>query len=226
MASQIMTARDIPVSEQHQFIDLAKDFKWEEVKRCVIAQPALVNVRPAMRWSALHQAAFSGNADAVCFLLRQHAATDAQTSEGKTPLDVAKNDHVRSILVDFVSLGTVPTPARTKSATSKTAKGTVMKVMKAMKKSKIAKGKRGKVLVYKGKFQKTSGGLTKDALTKNKDGKIVSKRLQAHGKKSYANIKKWVEAFVQARAEIGISGFVALKKGSDLYEKTRELYMS
>merc|ERR1712014_322397 len=98
-----------------------------------------------------------------------------------------------------------------------------MKVMKTSK-TKIAKGKRGKSLVYKGKFEKTVGGLTKDALVKSKTGKIVSKRLHARGKKSYANIKWWVEAFLQARTELDLNGFVAIKKGSALYTKTRELY--
>jgi len=227
MASQMANVRDIPISEQHDFIDLAKEFNWEEVKRSINANPALVNVRPAMRWSALHQAAFSGSAEAVRFLLSHHAATDATNSEGKTPIDVAKNDKVRSILKEFLRSGRVPTPLRTKRVASKSGKSAtttkVMKVKKSMK-STIAKGKRAKALVYKGQFRKTSGGLTKDQLTKNKDGKIVSKRLQAHGKKSYANIKLWVEAFVEARAHMGSTGFVSLKKGSALYVKTMQLY--
>lgn len=101
-----------------------------------------------------------------------------------------------------------------------------MKVMKVMKvsKSKIAKGKRAKTLVYTGKFQKTVGGLTKDKLAKNSKGKIVSKRLQAHGKKAFANISRWVEAFLEARAELGLTGFVAIKTGSPLYAKTMKLY--
>ena len=81
MTSQVMTVRDIPVAEQHEFIDFAKEFQWEAVKRLVKAKPALVDVQPAMRWSALHQAAFSGSAGAVCFLLDHHAAADAQTAE-------------------------------------------------------------------------------------------------------------------------------------------------
>jgi hypothetical protein len=241
MASQIASARDIPIAEQHEFIDLAKEFKWDEVKRRINANSALVNVRPAMRWSALHQAAYSGDAGAVRFLLEHDAAIDAKTSEGETPIDVAKTTAVKRILNDFTGSGKVPTPLRAGAACvahsaagsvklAKTAKLTKsMKVMKSkkvmkVKKRTVARGKRGKALVYKGKFVKTSGGLTKDHLTKSKNGKIVSKRRQAHGKKSYANIQKWVKAFLDARAQMGITGFVALKKGSALYEKAKTLY--
>jgi len=236
MASRTSSAGDIPISQQHAFLDLAKEFQWQEVQRQVKINPALVGVQPSgregtKRWSALHQAAFSGNADAVRFLLDHNAPTDAENSDGKTPFDVAKNEKVRSVLTKFMAGGFddhLPTPLRT-SVSSKSMK--VMKAMKAMKvmkamKSKIAKGKRGKASVYKGRFEKTSGGLTKDHLTKSKAGKIVSKRSQAHGKKSYANIKSWVEAFVKARVELGLSGFVAIKKGSLLYTKTMELYKS
>merc|ERR1712056_153643 len=97
---------------------------------------------------------------------------------------------------------------------------------KKAKKAIVAKGRRGKQLVYKGRFVKTAGGLTKDALTKSKAGKIVSKKLQAHGKRSYANIRSWVEAFMKARIELKLRGFVAAKKGSLLYDKTRMLYQS
>jgi len=227
MASQVMSARDIPLEEQHKFLDFAKQYEWETVKRLVNEKPAIVSVQPSMRWSALHQAAHSGSADAVCFLLGHHAAADAKTAKGETPLEVAREAHVRAILSDFESSGRVPTPLRTKHATCKLDKAKkAMKGMKTKVTSKIAKGKRGKALVYKGQFVKTCGGLTKDHLTKNKNGKIVSKRMQANGKKSYTNIKKWVEAFVEARAAMSLSGFVPLKKGSDLYAKTMEVYRS
>merc|ERR1712113_68468 len=108
------TSGAISTSEQHSFLDLAKAFKWAEVKRCVGANPAFVNVQPCgrdgtMRWSALHQAAFGGSADAVQFLLQHGAALDAKTCDGQTPMDVAKNKHVRAVLR---SLRRVPTPLR------------------------------------------------------------------------------------------------------------------
>merc|ERR1719214_235575 len=102
-----------------------------------------------------------------------------------------------------------------------------MKAMKAMKKkavSKIAKGKFAKSVVFRGTKAKTSSGLTKGDLVKNKRGKIVTKKQVAAGKQAYANIKGWTTAVQKARKVLGIKGFVAIKKGSDLYKKAKELY--
>eukprot|EP00971_Amphidinium_carterae_P259133 5142527-Amphidinium_carterae.1 len=65
-----------------------------------------------------------------------------------------------------------------KTATKKSPKT----VMKAKRVSKIASGRLAKAMVLKGAREKTSGGLKKDALMKNKRGKIVSKRAAAAGK--------------------------------------------
>merc|ERR1712178_63087 len=102
-----------------------------------------------------------------------------------------------------------------------------MKAMKAMKKkavSKIAKGKFAKSVVFRGTKAKTVGGLTKSDLVVNKRGKIVSKKTAAHGKKQYANIKGWTVAVQKARKALGVKGLVAVKKGSALYKKAKELY--
>merc|ERR1719343_1830325 len=66
-----------------------------------------------------------------------------------------------------------------------------MKAMKAMKKraSTIARGRAAKAMVLKGSKVKTGGGLTKDKLTKNKSGKIVSKAASAVSKKAYQGSK-------------------------------------
>lgn len=233
MAPTPTCANDIPISQQHAFLDLAKEFRWEDVKCHIHENPALIGVQPCgrqggARWSALHQAAYSGNTDAVRFLLERNAPIDAKTDDGQTPLQVAKNQSVKALLHSFAHghAKEVPTPLRAKVGAKKAAAGKSMKVLKVSKKTKIAKGKRGKALVFKGKFEKTVGGLTKDHLIKSKAGRIVSKRLHAHGKKSYANIKSWVEAFLKARTELDLTGFVALKKGSPLYAKTMELYKS
>merc|ERR1712078_833628 len=85
-----------------------------------------------------------------------------------------------------------------------------MKAMKAMKKkavSKIAKGRMAKVLVFRGSKEKTVGGMTAASLTKNKNGKIVSKK------------RAWIAAVTKARKALGLKGFVAIKKGSALYKK-------
>merc|ERR1712159_340335 len=102
-----------------------------------------------------------------------------------------------------------------------------MKSMKAMKKkavSKIAKGKMARAVVFNGTKAKTYTGLTKSDLIKNKRGKIVTKKSSAAGKKNYANIKGWTAAIQQARKSLGVKGFVAIKRGSPLYRKAKELY--
>merc|ERR1719159_508632 len=102
-----------------------------------------------------------------------------------------------------------------------------MKAMKAMKKamkamkrvSKIAKGRFAKVLVFKGKKEKTASGQTSGMLMKNKYGSIVSKKRSAASKKN-----KWVQAVKSARSQLGLKGFVAIKKGSPLYTKAKGIY--
>merc|ERR1739845_338284 len=78
-----------------------------------------------------------------------------------------------------------------KAAMKKAMKKTVMK--KAMKKT-VATGKLAKLLVFRGSRVKTSGGLKKHKLTKNKDGKVVSAAMSKAGKKSYARIRGWTNA--------------------------------
>merc|ERR1712139_497730 len=102
--------------------------------------------------------------------------------------------------------------------------GKGMKAMKAKKVSIIAKGKRAKASVWLGGKEKTMGGLKKSDLMKSKTGKLVSKKAHAAGKKAYANIKGWTVAVQKARKELGVKGFVAVKKGSAIYKKAKEFY--
>merc|ERR1712118_611161 len=99
-----------------------------------------------------------------------------------------------------------------------------MKAMKAMKKSIIAKGKRAKSVVFSGNKEKTTSGLKKADLMKNKRGKIVSKKSSAAGKKRYKNIQGWATAVGKARKALGLKGFVAVKKGTPLYTKAKSFY--
>merc|ERR1712025_936188 len=109
----------------------------------------------------------------------------------------------------------------------KKAKKAGKKVKKAVKKpkkkkkkvSKIAKGRLSKVLVLRGKKEKTVGGLTAKDLVKNKYGKVVSKKVSAKSKKS-----PWIKAVADARSALKLKGFVAVKKGSPLYAKAKSLY--
>ncbi|CAJ1406520.1 unnamed protein product [Effrenium voratum] len=88
----------------------------------------------------------------------------------------------------------------------------------------IASGPRAKSLVWCGKKTKTSTGLKKEDMTKNKFGRLVSKRRSAAGRTAFGRVSRWIAACKQARAELGITGFVAITKGSELYEKAKELY--
>jgi hypothetical protein len=78
--------------------------------------------------------------------------------------------------------------------------------------------------VWNGSRQKTRSGLSKNDFTTNKNGKLVSKKQHAHGKKAYKNIRGWTQAVSKARKALGITGFCAVKKGTPLYKKAREFY--
>merc|ERR1719188_2974159 len=103
-----------------------------------------------------------------------------------------------------------------------------MKAAMKKKKSIIAKGVQAKSQVLKGAKVKTSGGLTKEKLMKNKRGKVVSKKMHAAGLKSYAGVKKWVQCVSKARSALGLRGFVAVNgkkpEGKALYAKAKALY--
>lgn len=81
--------------------------------------------------------------------------------------------------------------------------------------------------LLRGTRQKTkSSGQTKADLMKNKRGKIISKKKYAQGKRVFRKngMHKWNAAFMQARKNLGITGFVPLKKGTKLYNATMKLY--
>merc|ERR1712139_195177 len=101
-------------------------------------------------------------------------------------------------------------------------KKAAMKAMKAMKKktvSKIARGTMSYVMVLRGSKAKTVGGLTAKDLCKNKNGRVVSKKMHAAGKKH-----PWMQAVAKARKALKITGFTAIKKGTPLYVKAKEFY--
>merc|ERR1719203_367346 len=101
---------------------------------------------------------------------------------------------------------------------------------KAMKKSVIGKGKLAKSLVLRGLRVKTSGGLTKDSVTKNKSGRAVSKKASASSKKRYkgSKLEAWTKAAAAARKALNITGFCAMNgktaQGKALYAKTKSIY--
>jgi len=67
--------------------------------------------------------------------------------------------------------------------------------------------------------------LKKSDIVKSKSsGKLVSKKASAAGKKAYKNIQGWTVAVQKAKKELGLKGFVAVKKGSALYKKAKEFH--
>ena len=101
--------------------------------------------------------------------------------------------------------------------------------MKAKRVSKIARGRLAKALVMRGTKAKTSGGLTKDMLIRNKSGKIVSKKSSARAKRAYpSTLKPWSDSIQEARKMLQTTGFVAINgksaQGKALYVKAKSLY--
>merc|ERR1719326_1699452 len=113
--------------------------------------------------------------------------------------------------------------------------GPAVKVKKTMamkalskSKSKIARGRYAKAMVMRGTKIKTSGGLTKDLLMRNKRGKIVSKKASAHGQRAFKFIETWVDSVIEARTALHSRGFVAINgktlAGKALYVKAKALH--
>merc|ERR1712046_214478 len=88
-------------------------------------------------------------------------------------------------------------------------------------------GPQAKAVVLRGNKEKTSGGLTKASLMRNKRGKVVSKKASASGKKAFTHIKDWVSSVVAARKALQVTGFVAINgkshQGKALYVKSKAL---
>eukprot|EP00421_Protoceratium_reticulatum_P030303 CAMPEP_0168479836 /NCGR_PEP_ID=MMETSP0228-20121227/63676_1 /TAXON_ID=133427 /ORGANISM="Protoceratium reticulatum, Strain CCCM 535 (=CCMP 1889)" /LENGTH=95 /DNA_ID=CAMNT_0008496135 /DNA_START=1 /DNA_END=285 /DNA_ORIENTATION=- len=80
------------------------------------------------------------------------------------------------------------------------------KTGKAKKVCKVATGKFAKVLVFGGRREKTVGGLRAEGLVRNKRGKIVSKRRSADGRRRFGQVRGWIEALMEARRALHITG--------------------
>ena len=80
--------------------------------------------------------------------------------------------------------------------------------------------------VFNGNADKTKGGLLKKDLMMNKRGKVVSKKQHAKASKAFKKpgLHKWVQACQRARKELGLTGFVACKKGTAYYKLTKKYY--
>merc|ERR1711972_487639 len=106
-------------------------------------------------------------------------------------------------------------------------KSTAMKtVMRTRRRDNIARGRYRFAMVVKGTRSRTSGGLRKVDIMKNKVGRLVSKKRSLHGRKQYGNISLWIESTTAARRELGISGWFNVKRGTALYARAKELHES
>merc|ERR1711915_162466 len=105
-----------------------------------------------------------------------------------------------------------------------------MKIKKKKLPSNVAAGRNAKTKVFAGIKEKTQSGLRKSQLMKNKEGKVVTKKKSAQGKKAYHKngLAKWNKACMQARRALGVKGFQAVggktAKGQALLKKTLSLF--
>lgn len=95
---------------------------------------------------------------------------------------------------------------------------------RAARKARIIVGSMRRV--FKGTAGKTKGGLVKKDLMMNKRGKVVSKKQHAKASKGFKKsaLHKWVVATQRARKELGLTGFVACKKGTAYYKLSKKYF--
>ena len=103
------------------------------------------------------------------------------------------------------------------------------KIVRKAKKAKKAKrvsvvGKKWQV--WNGTRERTVGGLRKKDLLKSKSGKVVSKKqaLRARSNMKKNGLSKWMAAVMQVRKEMGLTGFIAIKKGTPYYRAVKKVY--
>lgn len=128
---------------------------------------------------------------------------------------------------------------RTAKKSKRASKRTVTKKKKiskkrTSKKKKVIRRKARKALIRGTRSQVFNGtrkkvkttGQTKKELMKNKRGKIVSKIAYKAGRTTYKRngLDKWNKAFMKARENLGLSGFVAIKKGTPFYDECMKIY--
>ncbi len=122
---------------------------------------------------------------------------------------------------------------RMKRSAKKTMRKAQKKSTRRMKRqkrvSKIGRGRMQKAMVFRGTKERTSGGLKKTGLKKNKNGKIVSSKQSQRSKKRFAGskISKWQNAAKKARSNLKIKGFCPIggktQQGKRLYAEIKRL---
>merc|ERR1711920_572182 len=98
----------------------------------------------------------------------------------------------------------------------------VRKAKRVPKRSQIGTKRK----VWNGTMKFTAGGLTKSDLCLNRNGRVVSKKQHAIGKK-LKDIIKWGKAVQKARRKLDITGMVYVnsgEKGIALYKEAKAIY--
>merc|ERR1712087_52314 len=109
-------------------------------------------------------------------------------------------------------------PKTTKRAVRRTQLRKPKRVTRAMQTGSYRK-------VWNGSSKFTKGGLVKADLMLNKRGKVVSKKQFASGEKLKSG--GWTAAVIQARKELGITGFCTINRGAKgvaLYKRAKKLH--
>merc|ERR1711881_203912 len=127
-------------------------------------------------------------------------------------------------------------PKAPKASKPRAAKKAVRRTTKrAVRRTKVKKPIRVTRKMQTGSYRKvwngtsvyTKGGLTKADLMLNNKGKVVSKKLFAKGQKLQKKSSGWMKAIMQARKELGITGFCTVNRGAQgvaLYKRAKQIY--
>jgi hypothetical protein len=83
---------------EHEFLDFAKRYDWIRLAAHLKWDPDLVNAHPCKRWTALHQAARSGETSVVEWLLYARADPCRKNKEGRRPLALTTNPEIANLL--------------------------------------------------------------------------------------------------------------------------------
>merc|ERR1712173_158364 len=101
------------------------------------------------------------------------------------------------------------------------------RVVRRRRKARRVSIRGSRAQVFNGTRQKVkTTGQTKGDLMKDRNGKIVSKKANSAGKRAYKKngLSKWTKAFMKARKNLKLKGFVACKKGTKFYKEAMRLY--
>lgn len=122
------------------------------------------------------------------------------------------------------NLGVTMAPKRSPKKRVSKSRSKSRKVSKSRSRSRSVKKKVHKWQVLKGSAAKTVGGLGAEDLKKNKHGKVVSKKKHALSKQRAQTKGSWVWCVKKARADLKVTGFCPIKKGTPLYIRAKLLF--